>query len=132
MRLADAPPPAGAQRPQGLRGRGPAREFYARRRRALRHPGRGQSSGEGAGAGARRQAVQSRTPALADHPGGPRLPGGCPRCLRIDTSNNFNVQRRLDATVTFGVLATLDAMPLSLDDALNIAAWLALKADPGG
>ena len=51
---------------------------------------------------------------------------------QIDTSNKFNVQRRRDATVTFGVLATLDAMPLSLDDALNIAAWLALKADPGG
>src|SRR5579872_1435805 len=46
------------ERAPRLRGRGPALELYPRGRRALRHAGRGQPSGEGAGGEAGRAAVQ--------------------------------------------------------------------------
>lgn len=51
---------------------------------------------------------------------------------QIDTSNKFNVRRRPDASLEFGMLAALDALPFSVDDALNLAAWLVVKADPDG
>ena len=82
MWCAHAAPPAAAQCAQGLRGRGPSRELYARRRGAVRHAGRGQPSGQGARGRAWAEALQSRAPAAGHHGSRPQLSRGRARCPR--------------------------------------------------
>ena len=65
---------------EGLRGRSAARELHPGRRRTMRHAGRGQPSGQGAGSGAWHQAVQPRAPAPGHHRSRPRLPHRRARC----------------------------------------------------
>src|SRR6516165_4365005 len=99
--LAYAAPPATTQCAQGLRGRRPICQLYARRRGAVRHPGRGEPSGEGAGVGTRNQALQPRPATVDDHRCRPRVPGDCARCVRPHRrGTECLVQRQSSGTLT--------------------------------